>query len=164
MPDKIEIQLGDVQKTLLLPLWGRAFELQKPKPRLIDKTAVEIVNRLDHDFSTMTKNIHPLTQYAWIARSLHIDRTIREFLQRHPHATIVNLGCGMDTTFDRVDNGTVRWYDLDLPDVIALRNKLISETPRRTSIAASLFDNKWRETISRQQAAPLRCGRRALLF
>ena len=71
------VELGSVQKTLLLPLWGRAVETGKAHPLLVDRTAARIVASLDYDFSTIARNISPITRPAWIARSLHIDRTLR---------------------------------------------------------------------------------------
>ena len=114
----ISITRGSVQETLMLPLWGRAFKTKRDKPRLIDEKAVEIVNRVDYDFSTIEQT---QSQHGWVARSLHTDKLARAFIERHPRATIVNLGCGMDTTFSRVDNGKITFYELDFPDVIALR-------------------------------------------
>jgi len=143
MADKIPIDLHSVQKTLLLPLWGRAEETRKRKPLLVDKAAVEMINRIDYDFTTIATNISLITQLAWIARSLHIDRVIRQFLQNHPRGTIVNIGCGLDTTFERVDNGSLFWYDLDLPDVIALRNQFITDSERRKHLACSFLDDGW---------------------
>ena len=139
--------LGSVQRTLLLPLWGRAVETKKPHPLLVDPAAVRIIDRLDYDFSTIAANISFVSQLAWIARSLHIDHTIRTFIQQHPKATIVNLGCGLDTTFERVDNGTLSWYDLDLPDVIELRTPYIPEGPRREFIACSILDDRWMDHL-----------------
>jgi len=150
MSDRIFIDLGKVQETLLLPLWGRAIETKKARPRMIDRTAVEIIESIDYDFSTIAGNINEVTQFAWIARSLHIDRTIRHFLKTHPNASIVNLGCGLDTTFDRVDNGSLRWFDLDLPDVIQLRKKCIAESERRRCISSSLFDDEWLEAVANE--------------
>jgi O-Methyltransferase involved in polyketide biosynthesis len=148
MSDKINIELGNVQTTLLLPLWGRAVETKKKKPLLIDNTAVEIISKIDYDFSIISKNIHDITQFEWIARSIHIDRTIKELLSQHPNATIVNIGCGLDTTFDRIDNGKLLWYDLDLPDVIELRKKFIPQSERRKFIACSFLDDKWFSEIT----------------
>lgn len=147
MTGKIAVDLGNVQKTLFLPLWGRAVESKKDKPLLVDKTAQSILERVDYDFATIAANINPLTQLAWIMRSLCVDGVIKAFLQKYPHGTIVNVGCGMDTTFDRVDNGTLRWYDLDLPDVIALRQQLIPAGERRKFIAASFLELSWLEQI-----------------
>jgi O-methyltransferase involved in polyketide biosynthesis len=143
MSEKITIDLGNVQITLLLPLWGRAIETAKPKPLLIDNTAVEIINKIDYDFSQISKNIHDVTQFEWVARCIHIDKTIKEFLNKHPKATIVNIGCGLDTTFNRIDNGKLLWYDLDLPDVIELRRKFIQESERRKFISCSFLDDRW---------------------
>jgi O-methyltransferase involved in polyketide biosynthesis len=139
--------LGSVQKTLLLPLWGRAVEMRKAHPLLVDPTAARIIDSIDYDFSTIATNISFVSQLAWIARSLHIDRTIRKFLEQHPVGTIVNLGCGLDTTFERVDNGTLAWFDLDLPDVIDLRSHYIREEQRRSFIACSMLDDKWIDRV-----------------
>ena len=99
--DKISVELGDVQKTLFLPLWGRAFESKKEKPLLRDRTALEIIEKVNYDFAGIAKNISELSQVAWIMRSIYIDEVIKNFLDQHPKATIVNIGCGMDTTFDK---------------------------------------------------------------
>jgi O-methyltransferase involved in polyketide biosynthesis len=141
------MDLGSVQKTLLLPLWGRAVEARKPNPLLVDRAAADVLTAIDYDFSTIARNISFISQLAWIARSLHTDRTIGEFLARNPEATLVNLGCGLDTTFERVDNDRLRWYDLDLPDVIELRKRLIPERERRKLLAFSLLDDGWLRQI-----------------
>jgi O-methyltransferase involved in polyketide biosynthesis len=143
MVEKIRIELGKVQETLLLPLWGRAVESQKKEPRLIDRMAVEIIDKIDYDFSRITGNISYISQYAWVARGLHVDRFIMDFIKVHPGATVVNIGCGLDTTFERIDNGKILFYDLDLPDVIDLRKKLFRNVARRKLIACSFLDSKW---------------------
>lgn len=140
---KIKIELDNVQETLLLPLWGRAVETRKKNPMLIDKAASEIIGRIDYDFSRIANSMSPITQLAWVVRCIHIDRTIQRFLQIHPKAAVVNIGCGLDTTFQRVDNGSLTWYDLDLPDVIELRKKLIPEADRYLCIASSFSDDGW---------------------
>ncbi len=148
MTEKIDIHnLGQVQKTLFLPLWGRAVESKKPKPMLVDETAVRIIERVDFDFSPMIQNIDAITHIAWIMRSNFCDRTVREFLQRYPEGTIVNIGCGLDTTFERTDNGKLKWYDLDLPDVIELRSEFVKESERRKFIIASFLEDEWLEKI-----------------
>ncbi|MBN1663934.1 MAG: class I SAM-dependent methyltransferase [Deltaproteobacteria bacterium] len=151
MADKIQLELGNVQKTLLLPLWGRAIETQKPLPLLIDRAAAQIIEKLEYDFSESARHLSAISQLGWIARSLHIDAAIKRLLETHPTATIVNLGCGLDTTFDRVDNGCLTWYDLDLPDVMALRKQLIPEQERRMYIADSLFSHDWLAQVNSEK-------------
>ena len=148
MSDKVVVDLGNVQKTLFLPLWGRAHETTKTNPLLVDKTALEIIEKVDFDFSTITRNISELSQIAWIMRSLCVDRVIAGILDQHPKATIVNIGCGLDTTFDRVDNGHLFWYELDLPDVIELRRRFIEENDRRKTISTSFLEESWFKEIS----------------
>jgi O-methyltransferase involved in polyketide biosynthesis len=148
MSEKISIDLGNVQKTLFLPLWGRARETQKSNPLLVDRKALEIIEKVDFDFSTITQNIQELSQIAWIMRSISVDQVVIGFLEKYPRATIVDIGCGLDTTFDRVDNGILSWYDLDLPDVIELRRKFIPESERRKYITTSFLEDGWLDEIT----------------
>ena len=147
MTDKVKINLGDVQKTLFLPLWGRAEETKKQKPMLVDETAIRILEQVNFDFSQITHNIDDISQIAWIKRSLYCDLVIKEFLEKYPEGTIVNIGCWLDTTFERTDNGKLKWYDLDLPDVIELRSKFVKESERRKFIIASFLEKGWLEDI-----------------
>ena len=93
MSEKVAVDLGNVQKTLFLPLWGRAFETGKPHPLLVDKTAVRIIDEVDYDFARMAAGLNELSKIAWIMRSVHIDCVVKAFLAKYPHATIVNIGC-----------------------------------------------------------------------
>ena len=145
-----KINLGSIQKTLLLPLWGRAVETKKQKPLLIDNKAVSIVENIPYDFSVISENINKLTRISWIARSIYFDKKIKAFIDLYPDATIVNVGCGLDTTFDRVDNGTIQWIDLDLPDTIDLRKKYIAESDRRHFVSKSVFDKSWYSKIEQK--------------
>ncbi|HEX7344904.1 MAG TPA: class I SAM-dependent methyltransferase [bacterium] len=148
MREKTAVRLGDVQKTLFLPLWGRACETQKADPLLVDRAALEIIEKVDFDFSTIARNITDLSRVGWIMRSMCVDRVVADVLAEHPSVTIVNLGCGLDTTFDRMDNGRLTWYDLDLPDVIELRSKFIRENDRRKTISTSFLEDGWLKEIT----------------
>jgi len=150
-----EIKLGSVQETLLLPLWGRAVETQKKKPLLVDEKAVSVINTIPYDFSIISKNINKISRLSWIARSIFFDKKIKAFIGLYPEATIINIGCGLDTTFDRVDNGKINWIDLDLPDVIDLRRKYISESERRHFISKSVFDKSWYDSIEQKNSVML---------
>lgn len=141
MDAKIGIHRGSVQETLLLPLWGRAYETQQPNPRLVDYKAVEMLHKVDYDFSAIHES-QAMSQHGWVARSLHTDKLARKFIERHPKATIVNLGCGLDTTFSRIDNGEITFYELDFPDVIELRSHFFKESDRHINIASSLHDTQ----------------------
>jgi O-methyltransferase involved in polyketide biosynthesis len=73
---------------------------------------------------------------------------LKAFIADHPRASVVDLGAGLDTAFYRVDNGLIEWYDLDLPDVIAVRRQLVPETDRVHSIAKSLLDMSWCDDLT----------------
>lgn len=144
------INLGSVQETMLLPLWGRAVETQKDKPLLVDNKAVSIINSIPYDFTEISGKIRKLSSASWIARSIFFDNKISEFINAHPFATVVNVGCGLDTTFDRIDNGYINWIDLDLPDAIELRKQYFQESDRRRIVAKSVFDSTWYEEIQKK--------------
>jgi O-methyltransferase involved in polyketide biosynthesis len=80
-------------------------------------------------------------------RTVIIDSIVKKFIETHPDGTIVNLGCGLDTRFSRLDNEKIHWFDLDLPDTISLRRRFFTETERNCFIAKSVLDFSWLEDI-----------------
>jgi O-methyltransferase involved in polyketide biosynthesis len=141
--EKEKFELGNIQKTLLFPLWGRAIESKKEKPLFVDNTAIRIIQDIDYDFSKFSKELSYISKLGWVVRSLLIDKIITQFIAKHPKATIVDIGCGLDTTFERIDNGLIRWYDLDMPEIIELRKKYFKESERRQFISSSFLDLEW---------------------
>jgi O-methyltransferase involved in polyketide biosynthesis len=133
-----------------LPLWGRAKLSKKDNPILKDPRAVELVeNLIEYDFERLDKHLSEFSNIGWLVRARMFDDTIRRFESAHPEATIANLGAGLDTTFFRVDNGLIKWYDLDLPDVIEVRRRIIPESDRMKYIARSLLDMSWVKDVKR---------------
>lgn len=148
MNDKIKVELGPVQKTLFMPVWARAAETQKQKPFIRDYEAVKIINTIDFDFTPMAVNLKEINLLSWIARCKRYDMVIEQFIKEHPDSQIVNIGCGLDTTFDRAIKKPLMWYDIDLPDVIDLRKKFLPESENRKFIAGSFLEDNWCSVIS----------------
>lgn len=148
----IKIDLGAVQETLMLPLLARAIECEKANPILYDTYARDIVARINYNFSKLeallTDEMH---QMSFPIRAYHFDNTIRDFLEHNRNAVVVNIGAGLDTTFQRVDDGNVLLVNIDLPDVVALRQKLIPDSEREMTIAKSVFDFAWMDDLSQQK-------------
>ncbi len=147
--------LKAVSRTLLIPLYFRAIESQRPDALVRDRRAVELVNQLDCDLSIVQKLMGEQVNY--LLRMREFDRLANAFLREHPDGVIVDLGCGLDTRFERVDNGQVDWFGLDLPEVITLRKELLEETPRSHFIACSVLDFSWMDALGDQ-------GHKAILF
>lgn len=146
MSEKILQSLDGVSETLLMTLYVRARESQRPDAMLKDEKAVEMVSRIACDFPRLRMHRHD--EIAVIMRMRKFDNHARDFLRRNPEAVVVHIGCGLDTRFERVDNSRVQWFDLDMPDVIRLRQKLIeTECERYRMIAASVFDDVWLEQV-----------------
>jgi O-methyltransferase involved in polyketide biosynthesis len=141
------IALEQVPRTLLLPLWGRAQLTRSGNGILLDPLAVEILDGIDEDFTALRSVLDVSKNYSWIARARQFDDSVRRFAVRHPDCIVVNIGAGLDTTFARVDNGRMHWIDLDLPEVIALRERFIPRHERERSIAASLFTTEWLDEV-----------------
>jgi O-methyltransferase involved in polyketide biosynthesis len=134
-----------IAETLLIPVFARAMDMQQSEPLLGDETAAALVARLDYDFGHI--KLRPNDWAAILIRARQIDRWTAGFLNAHPGAVVVHIGCGLDTRFERVDDGCVAWYDLDLPEVIALRRELLPERSRCKELACSVFDPAWIENV-----------------
>lgn len=153
MAETTHINLGGVSKTLLIPLYIRAKETQRPDALLRDEKAAVMVKQVDYDFSKIKLQGHD--EVALILRLREFDRFARDFLANHPNSTVVHIGCGLDTRFERADNGCVEWYDLDLPDVIELRRKLIREEGERHHLlSSSVFDYAWMDAVKEKRQRP----------
>lgn len=144
-------ELGGVAETLLVPLWFRAQEARRPDAILVDERAVALVEQLGADSFSKVRRIHP-SEGNEVARFLltrQLDRTVTTFLLAHPDAVVVHVGCGLDSRFERVDDGRVEWFDLDLPEVIALRRRLLGdEGPRYHLLSGSVSDPGWRARVT----------------
>ena len=150
MAAKQSIQLGTVQETLLVPLFARAVDSRRKRPILNDRKAVEMVESIDWDFQRFNQRWRIA---AATLRTAIFDVPVRDFLSRHPGGTVVEIGAGLNTRFERLDNGAVHWFDLDLPDSIELRKKFFTDTARRTTLTASVLDPGWMDAV-RQSPGP----------
>ena len=119
--------LSSVAETLLMTLYIRAMESQRPDALIKDEKAVALVTSMSYDFDRIRQvKMDEDDKVTVILRNREFDRYARDFLARYPEAVVVHIGCGLDSRFERVaEGGRVEWYDLDLPDVIELRKKLI---------------------------------------
>ena len=161
MSDKPQ-DLSDVSETLLMTLYIRAMESQRPDALIKDEKAVELVTQMTadgyirYDFGRIRRiHMDEKVKVTIILRNVEFDRYTRDFLARYPEAVVVHIGCGLDSRFERVDNGTVEWYDLDLPEVIELRRKLIGgEGERYHFLAFSVLEEAWLEVVSAHRQRP----------
>lgn len=143
MENTVTLDMQSVQGTMLLPLWGRAKYSRENQDILDDRIAEQIIRESGIDFSDTEKTFGEFGGLCYIIRARKIDDTVRSFLQKHPRGTVVNIGAGLDTTFTRVDNEQVRWYNLDLPDAVTYRRSLLPDSEREICIPKSFFDQSW---------------------
>lgn len=146
----VNIDLSAVQETLVIPLWARAKDAEKRNPIIDDIYAKDIIAKIDYDFSKFETRYMENHQLVWSIRAYNFDNCIREFLKHNRNALVINIGAGLDTTFQRVDNGNVLWINIDLPDAAALRQKLIPDSEREITIAKSIFDFTWIDHITQK--------------
>ena len=109
----------------------RASETARPNPRIRDEKAAEIIEAIGADVS---KYDPFLLHEGVVARTIMFADALREILAQHPDAVCVNLRCGFDDKFSQVDNGRIEWFDVDLPDQIAVRRKVFDDRPRCTML------------------------------
>ena len=144
---KYKIEKNTVQETLVIPLYSRKLCTELYPNLFQDETAVRLINQLDYDFSEAEKNSHSLTQrfgsLEVAMRQYDLAFEVRDYLKSHPNAAVVNLGCGLDCTGRSCENGSCKIYNLDFPDVIAMRNELLPAGDREQNIPCDLNDTAW---------------------
>jgi len=144
-PSKKPVRLSGISETLLIPLWARAVETLRPDAILRDPIAWEIFARIDYDFSKFERAW--TTQTGIAIRTKLLDEAASAFIAANPEGIIINLGAGLSTRFSRIDDGSVHWYEVDLPDVIALRKRFFRESGRYRCIAGSVMEPATLERI-----------------
>lgn len=138
---------NSVSMTLFIPLCPKAMETNRRNPIIVDRKAVEIIDQIDMDYKAY---IRKRTYHSAIVRTYVIDSGVNAFLTSNPEGTIINLGCGLDTRISRVDNGKLKWFYIDLPDVIEFRRKFFNESDRIKFISKSVLDFSWIEDVKTQ--------------
>lgn len=151
------IHLTKEKETMLITLSGRAIQSQWENPILRDPWAEEAVRHIDYDLSKRYGRL------AWsligdmgctiiATRAATFDLLTTRYLADHPNATVLHLGCGMDSRVFRVDPpADVDWFDVDYPDVIELRRQLFPERNGYHLIGAPLEDLHWLDDVRRDR-------------
>ena len=144
---KHKIEKNTVQETLIIPLFARKVCSELYPNLYRDETSIRLIDEIDYDFSEAEKNSRSLMQrfgsLEVAMRQNDLAWEARNYLKSHPTAAVVNLGCGLDSTGRTCDNGSCKIYNLDFPDVIAVRNELLPAGEREKNIPCNLNDAAW---------------------
>ena len=133
----MELKFGDIQETALITLAIRASETARPNPRIRDPKAKEIIDTLGVDVSKFDPF---MSHEGVVARTIMYRDELKRLLKQYPNAVCINLGCGFDDKFSQVDNGTLTWFDVNLPDQIAVRRKVYEDRERCTMMDGDALD------------------------
>ena len=144
---KHRIEKNTVQETLVIPLYGRKMCSELYPNLYRDETAIRLIDQIDYDFSLLSQKSKSLMQqFGFLEAAMRqndLAWEVRDYLKTHPNAAVVNLGCGLDDTGRSCDNGACKLYNLDFPDVIAVRNELLPAGEREENIGCDLNDPSW---------------------
>ncbi|MCR5141158.1 MAG: class I SAM-dependent methyltransferase [Ruminococcus sp.] len=136
----MDLKFGDIQETALIPLAIKASETARPDARIKDEKASEIISALGVDVS---KYDPFMSHEGVVARTIMFRDVLIKLLKKYPDALCINLGCGFDDKFSQVDNGRLTWFDVDLPDQIAVRRKVYEDKERCTMLDGSALEGEW---------------------
>jgi O-methyltransferase involved in polyketide biosynthesis len=146
------VALSGEKETLLITLYAKAGESRLPDSLLADTVAADAVERIDYDFARLKVTRDMMVGLAMRARRL--DDWVRAFVAAHPAGSVLHLGCGLDTRVFRVDPPrAVRWFDVDFPEVVALRRRLFPERAGHELLGSSVTDPAWLEHVPRDRPA-----------
>lgn len=145
MKEKVTIKKGSVQETLMFPLYGR-YKANLRYPELFKDTAArKIIDRIDYDIEQA--DMGKIPQIVYGMRQDMVERAAKRFLESHPEAIIISIGCGLDTIFDLIDNGRCRFVNIDFPEVIEFRSALFGPRQREINIGLDANDHTWMDLI-----------------
>ena len=151
------IEKNTVQETLIIPLFGRKVCSEHFPHLFKDPEAERICSMLDYDFAEKGKKMESAVglfgALEVAQRQYDLAWEVKDYLKSHPNAAVVNLGCGLDDTFRKCDNGTCKGYNIDMPDVIAVRDELLPAVDREKNLAYDLNDERWMDEIDPSQGA-----------
>jgi O-Methyltransferase involved in polyketide biosynthesis len=154
---RYHIENNSVQETLVIPLFGRVVCSERFPELFSDPETKRICDSLDYDFAGKRKKMEsPAGLFGALEvaqRQYDLCCEVGAYLRDHPEAAVVNLGCGLDDTFRKVDNGLCHGYNLDYPDVIAVRNELLPAGEREANLACDLNDFVWMDKIDAPNGA-----------
>ncbi len=154
---KYHIEKNTVQETLVIPLFGRLICSERFPHLFSDASARRICDALDYDFEEKRRRMESVMglfgALEVAQRQYDLQWEVEAYLEKHPGAAVVNLGCGLDDTFHKADNGLCRGYNLDLTDVIAVRNELLPAGEREENISCDLNDHRWMDLIDAGEGA-----------
>lgn len=149
--EKLDIlDLPPIARTLVVPLAARARDSARPDALISDPRAVELFKHFEGGLDSVEK----MSAFDQVLRTLVVrqfDHYARTFLAANPGGLVVEIGCGLSTRFDRLDNGQMAWLGLDLPEVIGLRQQLLPDVERCTSLACSMLDLAWLDVVAQRQ-------------
>jgi len=148
--------ISDVSSTMLITLYARAHESVSPDPIIKDPKAVEMIEVIKKSIAGSDNPIHKKILSGSYNKKLAVtmalrcrrfDRYVLDFMSRYPEGTVINLGCGLDTRFYRIDNGKVIWFDIDFQEVIELRKQFMEENKRHVFIGNSVLSPDWMSMV-----------------
>lgn len=145
---KINPLLTGSAETMLQSFYARAKYSRKKNAKFYDAKAIELVGKIDYDFSKAEKD--STMSNGVIARTIVFDELVKDFIKKNPDCTVVNIACGLDTRFYRMDNGRIIWYNVDLPETIELRDAIYHESGRVSTIGISATDPAWADKVTKR--------------
>ena len=140
------LDLQQIPQTTLQAVYLRAKATQADPHTIDDQKAVEIVSQLDYDFSQLDSD--PALSRSILSRTILLDRMVEDFLTEHPGAVVMNIACGLDARGDRMEGKYARWYNLDVPEVMALRRRFFPEADHQIDLSFSITDKRWGKKIN----------------
>ena len=151
---KYQIKPNSVEETLIIPLYGRLIAEEKYPNLKGNQNTKKIINSIDYDFASKRKKMTSVFglygALECVQREYDLKCEIDEYLRKYPKASIVNLGCGLLDIFVEVDNGECRCYNIDFPNVIDIRNKIMPVNEREINLGYDLNDYAWMDEINQE--------------
>ncbi len=153
------MDLSQVSRTAILLLICRAVEAEKHTAEFDDPMAVLCLERLISSASEvdrrwmlskkrMYRGSHERDAKAGVRKGKVFDRMVNQYISIHPNCTVINLACGFDTRFWRIENTKCKFIELDLPEVITVKREMLKDQINYEMIGCSVLDHSWIDSVT----------------
>lgn len=146
MEKRLSANISDsVSDTLFIPLYMRSLETKRAHGIINDHKACELVESIDYDFEKYNES--KMSQIGTSIRIRHFDQAVTRFVAQKDNPVVVHIGAGLDTRFLRTFKGKGIYYELDLPEVLDFRRKVLPESEHNPFLPYSMFDAAWMKLL-----------------
>ena len=149
--DSIKDEAKLVNPEIKRAVWARSMVAERYPKIYQDDESIKLATKLNVSHKDLNAMYSEYDRLVKMGRIVEIDKRVKQFIMRYADGIIVNVGAELDTMFSRMDNGRIRWYNVDMPETMELRRRMLESKDREQNIGKSILDFTWLDSVKKNQ-------------